>query len=248
MKQTRFLMGMPVIVEVVDPHVTERIFDEVYGYFGYVDRKFSTYKDDSEITRINRGELAIEDASDDMRGIFALAEQTRLESDGYFDIRHNDRFDPSGIVKGWAILNAAKILEQARCENYYIYAGGDIQTSGKNEKGQDWSVGIQNPFNQAEIVKVLSISRGGIATSGTYARGEHIYNPKLDGDPIQNIVSLTVVGPNIYEADRFATAAFAMDSAGIQFIEELDGFEGYMIDREGTASYTSGFEGYVAHA
>ena len=240
-------MGMPVILEVIDPGVTERIFDEVYGYFGYVDRKFSTYKEDSEITRINRGELAIGDASDDMRGIFALAEQTRLESNGFFDIRRNNQFDPSGIVKGWAILNVAGILEQAGYRNYYLYAGGDIQTSGKNEKGEDWIVGIQNPFNQAEIVKVLSIGTGGVATSGTYARGEHIYNPKMDGQPVQSIVSLTVVGPNVYEADRFATAAFAMDSAGIQFIEELDGFEGYMIDHGGMAMYTSGFERYVAH-
>jgi thiamine biosynthesis lipoprotein len=238
-------MGMPVILEVVDSTVTGKTFDDVFDYFGYVDRKFSTYKQDSEISLINRNELTLDESSDDMKTIFMLAEQTRLETDGYFDIERKGIYDPSGIVKGWAIYNAAEILRQACFENYFIYAGGDIQVSGKNEQGQDWRIGIQNPFNPAEIVKVLSIQNCGIATSGTYVRGQHIYNPKNPDEPIKGIVSLTVIGPNIYEADRFATAAFAMESAGINFLEKLEGFEAYMIDQHGTATYTSGFERYV---
>ena len=241
-------MGMPVILEVVDSRETGKIFDEVFDYFGYVDRKFSTYKHDSEISLINRNELTLEESSDDMKTIFMLAEQTRLETDGSFDMERNGLYDPSGIVKGWAIYNAAEILRQARFENYSIYAGGDIQVSGKNEQGQDWRVGIQNPFDSAEIVKVLTVQNCGIATSGTYVRGQHIYNPKDPEKPIAEIVSLTVIGPNIYEADRFATAAFAMESAGINFIENLEGFEGYMIDQHGMATYTSGFERYVSNA
>lgn len=248
MKQTRMVMGMPVILEVIDSSVTAKTFDDVFDYFGYVDRKFSTYKHDSEISLINRQELTLEQSSDDMKVIFALAEQTRLETDGYFDIAGKGLYDPSGIVKGWAIYNAAEILLQAGIQNYYVYAGGDIQVSGKNEQGLDWRVGIENPFNPTEIVKVLSIQNCGIATSGTYVRGQHIYNPKHRDQPITEIVSLTVIGSNIYEADRFATAAFAMESAGINFIEKLEGFEGYMIDQHGMATYTSGFERYVSHA
>ena len=59
-------------------------------------------------------------------------------------------------------------------------------------------------------------------------------------------VSVTVLGPNVYEADRFATAAFAMGSEGIHFIEGLSGFEGYLIDKSGIAALTSGFADYVA--
>jgi thiamine biosynthesis lipoprotein len=248
MKQTRIIMGMPVILEVVDDRVAVDTLEAVFDYFGYVDRKFSTYKTESEISLINRNELTLEQASDDMKAIFFLAEQTRQESDGYFEILRNGIYDPSGIVKGWAIANAAEILRQAGFENYYVDAGGDIQVSGKNTQGQDWRVGIQNPFNPNEIVKVLSLHDCGIATSGTYVRGQHIYNPQKSDQQISGIVSLTVIGPNIYEADRFATAAFAMDSAGINFIEELEGFEGYMIDQHGLATCTSGFERFVIHA
>jgi thiamine biosynthesis lipoprotein len=79
-----------------------------------------------------------------------------------------------------------------------------------------------------------------MATSGIYFRGEHIYNPHNDSQ-VKEVVSLSVVGSNIYDADRFATAAFAMGREGINFIEKLEGFEGYQIDREGMATMTSNF-------
>jgi len=238
-------MGMPVTLDVVDAWVTGDIFDAVFAYFQYIDDTFSTYKPTSEIMRINAHTLAIEQSSADMRTVFALAEQTKRETGGYFDIDRGGFYDPSGVVKGWAISNAAAMLKQSGFENFYVEAGGDIQAVGKNHHGQNWRVGIRNPFALREIVKALSISNCGVATSGTYVRGQHIYDPRDAGRPMLDIVSLTVIGPDINEADRFATAAFAMGRAGIMFIEQLAGFEGYMIDRDGLATLTSGFGSYT---
>lgn len=245
MKQTRILMGMPIAVEVIDADATSELIDQAFDFFSAVDRTFSTYKADSEISRINRGELAIGQASPDMRAIFALAERTRQETGGYFDIARDGRYDPSGVVKGWAIYQAAQILRLAGCRNYYVDAGGDIQAAGRNARGEPWRVGIRSPFDMRQIVKVLAISDRGVATSGTYVRGQHIYNPLGDEPLSTDVVSLTVIGPNIFEADRFATAAFAMGADGIRFVEQLEGFEGYMIDRNGVATLTSGFARYV---
>lgn len=244
MKQLQLLMGMPITVEVVDPTVTEADIEKVFAYFRAVDAIFSTYKEHSEMSKINRGELCEEEYSDDMKTILALSEQTRQETQGYFDIRHNGIVDPSGIVKGWAILEAATMLKEAGFTNFYIDAGGDIQVSGK-KGGHPWRIGIRNPFNRKEIVKVLAVTDKGIATSGTAIRGQHIYDPHCPQTPLRDIVSLTVIGPNVYEADRFATAAFAMGRRGISFIEQLSGFEGYMIDTSARATFTSGFERYV---
>lgn len=245
MKDTRILMGMPVTVEIVDAAATAHDLERVYGYFTYIDDKFSTYKADSEISQINRRELALEHASEDMRTVFALAELTRQETGGYFDIARNGFYDPSGLVKGWAIWNAAKTLQQDGFRNFYVDAGGDVQVAGKNSAGQEWRVGIRNPFQIEEIVKVLSLTNCGIATSGTYIRGDHIYNPYSEDALATDVVSLTVIGPNVYEADRFATAAFAMGREGIVFVEELPGFEGYMIDARRNATFTSGWQRYV---
>jgi FAD:protein FMN transferase len=245
MKETRLLMGMPVAVEIVDATAAQNEIGTIFDYFKYIDEKFSTYKDTSEIMAINRGKLEVKNSSEDMKTIFALAEDTKRKTDGYFDIQKPDgSFDPSGIVKGWAIWQAAKILERDGFKNFYVDAGGDIEMRGKNGAGKKWSIGIRNPFNQNEIVKTLHVTGVGVATSGTYIRGEHIYNPRT-GTAANEMVSLTVIGPNIYEADRFATAAFAMGAEGIRFIENLDGFEGYAIDRDGIATMTSGFERYT---
>ena len=244
MKQLQLLMGMPITVEVVDPGVTEADIEKVFAYFRAVDDTFSTYKEHSEIAKINRGELGEEAYSDDMKTILAVSEQTRQETRGYFDIQHHGILDPSGIVKGWAILQAAHLLKDGGLTNFYIDAGGDIQVAG-NKDGEPWRIGIRNPFNRKEIVKVLVVTDKGVATSGTAIRGQHIYDPHNPDTSLQDVVSLTVIGPNVYEADRFATAAFAMGKRGIYFIEQLAGFEGYMIDAAARATFTSGFERYV---
>jgi thiamine biosynthesis lipoprotein len=246
MKQTRILMGMPISIEIVDPEATEAVFDDAYDYFAHIDEKFSTYKNASEISAINRGELALENASEEMRLVFAMCEETKAQTDGFFDIKTPARnYDPSGLVKGWAIWNAAQLLKKKGLKNFYIDAGGDIQPSGHNAEGEQWAIGIKNPFNEAENVKVIYITEEGVATSGTYIRGLHIYNPRGGNRPVNEIVSLTVIGPNIHDADRFATAAFAMGADGIAFIEKLPSYEGYIIDKNKIATMTTGFEKYT---
>ena len=129
-------------------------------------------------------------------------------------------------------------------KNFYIEAGGDIEVSGKNKNNQNWIVGIRSPFDKTEIIKRLSLTNAGIATSGIYERGNHIYNPHHLEETIRDVVSLSIVGPNIYEADRFATACFAMGPKGLEFIERLKGFEGLMIKRNGEVASTKGFYKY----
>ncbi len=51
-----------------------------------VDAVFSTWRPDTEIMRIGRGELRREDAGADVRAVLELCEQMRLESHGAFDI------------------------------------------------------------------------------------------------------------------------------------------------------------------
>jgi thiamine biosynthesis lipoprotein len=246
MKETRVMMGMPITVEILDPQAADDIFNEVFDYFGHIDEKFSTYKSTSEMEAINRGRLALADASEEMQLVFAMCEETKRETNGYFDIRTPaGNYDPSGLVKGWAIWNAAKLLEKRGFENFYVDAGGDIQPHGRNAEGGKWAVGIKNPFNEFENVKVVYVDKEGVATSGTYIRGLHIYNPRAGNQPVSDIVSLTVIGPNIHDADRFATAAFAMGADGIRFIEGLPGYEGYIIDKNKVATMTTGFEKYT---
>lgn len=238
------IMGMPIIVEVKtksEDLKTKKDIEKVFDYFRYIDEKYSPFKNTSEVAKLNRREKV----SQEMTQILRQAQDLKEQTYGYFDIKKpNGKIDPSGIVKGWAIKKAADILRKLGYERFYVDAGGDAEIVG------EWKWGIKNPFNVKEIVKVLKLSNCGIATSGTYERGQHIYLPAgaahhalQAGNP--NIVSLTIIGPNVYEADRFATPAFAMGKEGINFIEKQKNLEGYMIDKDGTATYTTGFPEFV---
>ncbi|MGA2910911.1 MAG: FAD:protein FMN transferase [Candidatus Microgenomates bacterium] len=239
MKQIRLIMGMPVIVKIAGNELrkTKKDLQKVFDYFNYVDEEYSPYKETSQVAKLNRGE----EVSSEMKMILGLSEDLKKETNGYFDIRRLDgKIDPSGIVKGWAIKNGAEILKKLGYKRFYVDAGGDAEIVGKN-----WTWGIRNPFNVSEIVKVLELSDCGIATSGTYERGQHIYDPIGKKNIILDIVSLTVIGPDVFEADKFSTPAFAMGIKGIEFIEKREGLEGYMIDSRGIATMTGGFEKYV---
>lgn len=236
-------MGMPITVEIVD-QVSETVFKSVFDYFKKIDSQFSTYKTASEISKINDG-LPKNQWSPLMREILKLCEQTKRQTNGYFDIQHTGKLDPSGLVKGWAIREAAQRLKRHGLKNFYIEAGGDIQASGMNESKKPWCVGIRSPFNIDEIIKSISVSSEGVATSGTYIRGQHIYNPHEPEQQVKDVVSLTVIGPDVYEADRFATAAFAMGRDGINFIGSLPSLEAYMVTSDHQATFTDGFERYA---
>ena len=245
MRETRILMGMPITIEIVGASNGD-LHRQAFEYFSSVDQRFSTFKQDSEITAINQGMIKPEAYSAQMREVLALAETTRWETEGCFDVRRPDgSLDPSGIVKGWAIRDAARLLAELGATDFYVDAGGDVQPAGKNASGEDWRAGIRNPFNPGQVVKTVGLKGQGIATSGTYVRGQHIYNPHAPEQPLSDIVSLTVIGPDVLEADRFATGAFAMGAAGIQFIERQAGLEGYAIDTAGIATMTSGFGDFV---
>ena len=240
LKKTRHVMGMSASIVLVDRPAHPADLDRIFAEFEALDHRFSPFRNDSELSRLNRGEIAPDALSGEMREILSLSDETNRNSDGYFNIRRPDgMLDPSGIVKGWAILRGANMLAAMGYENFSVEIGGDIQTRGRNAQGDSWRVGISNPFREGEIVKVLQLENGGVATSGSYFQGAHIYDPRK-GNALDQIVSLSVVGPDILEADRYATAAFAMGREGIHFIERRPGLEAYEIDAHGKARMTSG--------
>lgn len=234
MKETRISMELPVMVEIVDEKCTQQTLDKIFDYFSYIDNTFSIFKKNSEISQINRGELEEEVYSDDMRTVLALCEETKDETNGYFNIERKKKLDPSGLVRGWAIHNAAILLQDDGFQNYSLGIGSANEVHGVNTKGKPWRVGINNPFKVGHKTKVIELKDLGISTT--------VVNNKRK---VADIVSLTVIGPDAYEANRFATAAFAMGYKGVEFIQKLKDFEAYLIDKHGIAIFTKGFNNYV---
>lgn len=240
---TRIIMGMPVILQL--PTGTPKgLINEVFGRLSEIDQAYSTYIPTSEVCRIQNGEVSIDQASEELLSILDLAEYAKNQTDGYFDIAHNGVFDPSGIVKGWAIAQAAKMLANAGIDDYIVEIAGDMYASGYFNIGVAWTVGIRAPQEPNKVVKIVTLTDMAIATSGTSERGQHIYNPKSDKS-INDVLSISVIGPDIMWADIYATAAFARGAAGIDWLETLPDYEGFAIMPNMTGVPTSGLKAYT---
>src|SRR5262249_33806356 len=156
--RTWLQMGMPVTVAIADERATEADIDSVETWLAAVDQRYSTYRDDSLVCCYERGEVADGQIDAEFAEILELCDETKPEANGYGDAWRNGRFDPSGLVKGWAIFRAAHLLRERGREQFFVDIGGDVQANGLNGDGEPWRVGIRNPFNRDEIVKVLVVS------------------------------------------------------------------------------------------
>jgi thiamine biosynthesis lipoprotein len=236
-------MGMPITVHVVDDAANDQSLDAVFDDFILLDRTFSPFLRDSAVSRINRGELRIEDADQLVNQAIDLCRLYERATGGYFSAWINDRFDPSGLIKGWAIDRACSILDRYDYRDYFVDAGGDVQTRGRNADGGLWRVGIRHPVERDKVARVVLASDLAVATSGTYEKGEHILDPH-SGEPANSWLSFTVVGPDILQADVYATASCAMGVAGLDFMSQVVGYAAYAIDHQLRAGYTAGFEAH----
>ncbi len=238
-------MGMPVVVDVRDAHVGAPVVDRVFEWLRFVDATFSTYQDDSEISRINRGELEPADAHETVREVLGRCEELRHETGGFFDARAPlpGRIDPAGLVKGWAVDRCAAILEEGGARNYAVNAGGDMVLRGGALPDERWRVGIQHPLERVRIAKVVVASDLAVATSGAYARGDHVVDPHTAAPPA-GVLSVTITGPELATADAYATAAFAMGEAGPAWTAQLPrGYAAMTILADERVLSTPGFPG-----
>ena len=232
MLRVEHVMGMPVIADVRDEDADPRALDDVFAWLRWVDATFSTFKHDSEISRINRGELAMEDADPAVRLVLARCEELREETNGWFDARAGsaDVLDPSGLVKGWSVERAAAILDRAGVRNYALNAGGDMVLRGRAAPDWVWRVGIQHPRERDAVARVIETRNLAIATSGEYERGRHILDPRKHRPAGQGLLSVTIAGPDLGTADAYATAAFAMGATkAIHWVARLRDYKALLI-------------------
>ena len=240
-------MGMPIGIDVrddADRSTIDGAVDAAYRWLDWVDATFSTYKDDSEISRLGRGELALADCAPEVRAVLARCEELRGETNGYFDVRAADgRLDPSGLVKGWSVDRASEILVGAGLSMHCINAGGDVRTRGTPRPSDLWHVGIAHPHQHDVLTTVIGISDGAVATSGIGERGMHVFDPHT-GRPVLDLASVTVIGDQLATTDAYATAALAMGLAAPDWLARLDGYQSLVIDAAGYQWTSDGWDNY----
>ena len=244
MRHVEQVMGTAVSIELADdlpePEL-HALIGQVCAWLHEVDTRFSTYKPDSEISRLRRGEVRLEDCSADVRHVLDVCADLWRDTDGYFDVYAGGLLDPSGYVKGWSVEVASERLLAAGSANHYINAGGDIRMRGNHPGGGPWRVGIRHPWEADKVSWVLALHDGAVATSGIYERGYHVLNPRT-GKPARGLQSVTVVGPDLAVADAYATTALAMGEPGLAWLAKKtsDGYESAVVTEDGRAFGSAG--------
>jgi thiamine biosynthesis lipoprotein len=240
-------MGMPIGIDVRDAHGVGAGVDAAFDWLRDVDAVFSTYREDSDISRLDRGEVNLAECRPEVDEVLTRCLALQRATGGFFSVRPAGRLDPSGFVKGWAVAGAADRLAAAGAENFCINAGGDVVVRGRPQPDRLWRVGVRHPTDLERLAAVVAVEDLAVATSGQYERGAHIVDP-YTGRPPSGLLSVTLVGPDLATADAYATAAFAMGAAGPAWTTSLTGYDAMCITTERHVVSTPGFARHRAGA
>ena len=233
MRRVEHVMGFPVSVRVDDEDFPQAPVDDLFAWLREVDARFSPFRPDSEVSRLDRGEVRV--PSPGLREVLDLCEEYRIATGGAFDVRlPGRRLDPCAVVKGWSVQKGADLLSAAGATRFCLNAGGDVIASGG-----PWRVGVRHPERADRLCTVLEITDGAVATSARYERGDHIVDGRT-GRPATGLLSMTVVASSLTEADSVATAAFAMGAEGVEWAASREGCEVFAVDAERRVFRTPG--------
>jgi thiamine biosynthesis lipoprotein len=220
------VMGLPVSVHVrgeVDRPELLTAVEQVWGVLHRVDAVFSTWRDDSELMRLRRGDLSAARVHPWLAEVEQLCADAELRTHGLFSASFDGtHHDPTGLVKGWAVERAALHLRHVPGISWCVNAGGDLLAgAGRDAAPTTWSIGVEDPRVPGAVAATIPLRHGGLATSGAAARGAHVVDPRT-GVPVRREGSATVWGPTLLWADVWATALFVDPEAGRVALEGAD--------------------------
>jgi FAD:protein FMN transferase len=245
-RHAEHVMGTVVSFDVPVSARHDGSLDAAIRWLHWVDRVFSPYRADSDVSLLARAEVTVDACVPEMAEVLAACTFVHDLSGGYFTHEPGGRFDPSGYVKGWAVERAAALLAGAGSADHVVNGGGDVQCAGGRGLNGPWRVGIADPFRPGRLALVVAASDCAVATSGTAERGPHIIDPHT-GRPASGLASLTIVGPSLALADAYATAAFAMGPARARdWTASLEGYAAFAITGTGATWHTPGFARHIA--
>ncbi|MGH9087615.1 MAG: FAD:protein FMN transferase [Acidimicrobiales bacterium] len=205
-----------------------------------VDRVFSTWHPGSPLSRFRRGESTWEELPDEVAAIAEECAAAKTSTDGWFDAGAlPGGFDPTGLVKGWAVERAVDMVAASGAPGGIVNAGGDLAVWGEPAPGERWNVAMRHPAHPDAAAGIVRVTAA-IATSGEYERGAHLWDPFAARHACR-VASATVTGPRLVTADALATALAVAGSPGLAFVARTESYEGFVVEPDGTGRATPGF-------
>jgi thiamine biosynthesis lipoprotein len=231
------LMGLPISIHIRGPQATgDRVAGLVAQAFAALaadDATFSTYHSESTVSAIRRGDLPLHLAGPRVQEVVALCREANRRTNGAFDAWLPGGFDPTGLVKGWAVESAftalCDYLGHLGGHDALINAGGDVAVRCGRTDTPDWRIAIEDPNDRSRTLRVLSLREGAVATSGTAARGSHIIDPATAAPVAACPLSATVAGPSLLWADVYATAVFVHGAAAADWLRRFPDYRAFTV-------------------
>jgi thiamine biosynthesis lipoprotein len=233
------VMGLPISLAIRGRHAADAAgraaWVEVMAELHEVDRVFSTYRPDSFVSRLGRGEITVAQCPPEVAEVLALGDLAERQSQGAFRVRRAEVLDPSGVVKGWAVDRAAAHLHALADTDFCLSAGGDMVCRTLDPADPPWQIGIEHPLDPTRLVAVVPVFTGAVATSGTAHRGEHLVDART-GLPPSGIASVTVVAGSLTWADIDATAAYAHGVDAARWLGSRQARDGLVVWADGSTT------------
>jgi FAD:protein FMN transferase len=239
------VMGTVVVFDLyveptIDREVIGSLVESARAILHDADDLFSTWKAESAVSRLRRGDSTLGDMPEDVLEVLSRCARARDLSQGWFNPwAMPGGVDPTGYVKGWAAQRALHALNHDGIVGAMVNAAGDIATRGRPGVNAPFRIGVSDPGAPGRLACVVDV-HAAIATSGTYERGQHLIDP-FTGRSGARASSASVVGPDLGVADALATA---LAVAGRDFLELLEGvpdYEGLAFEDDGSWRSTTQF-------
>lgn len=142
------------------------------------------------------------------------------------------QLDFNAIAQGYSADVLAKYLKQNGISQFMIEIGGEIVIGDAKPNGSLWNIAIDKPIEngQRTSIDTLSLQNVSLATSGNYRKfyvkdGKkfaHTIHPKT-GKPVDHqLLSATVITPNITAGEADALATFFMVAGVKKSLEFLE--------------------------
>jgi thiamine biosynthesis lipoprotein len=231
-----FLLAEPVPTDVLDAADDE---------LRRLDRVFSLWRSDSDVSRLNRGEVTLRGCAPEVTEVLARCADVEAWTQGYFSARCRGGIDPTGVVKGWAVGRMSRLLVEAESSAHVVDGGGDVLAVGPPP--HRWRIGVVDPRRPGALLATLAASSLAVATSGNAERPGEIVDP-FTGLPALDVCAVTVACDDIVRADAAATAAVAMGEQCLGWLEATPGLEALVVAADGGVRLTSRFADLICSA
>lgn len=234
--RTQLVFGnVELTIQVTTSLDQNKAFAEIEKGFALANRfneVFSTYKPDSEISRLNNRSkpAAHVSVSQDLYNVLKTAIEVTRATDGFFDLTFempksgidqvqlqknssidlkspDVRLNPTGLVKGYTVDRIIALLQKnKKISAAFVAAGGDMRQF--NNTGHGTTVALYDPLPAvAGTQRTVILKNSAVSTSGFYERGRHIKNTKKS--PVEHLQT-SVTAPDCTTSDALDNTLFFM--------------------------------------